>query len=101
MHSAADVSGCQLQVRDELVGGMIGINGKGDRAVKLLVGAYVSEGFFLGKGPSGRYQQFGDRHLAPPCNHDSSQCSATTAPWLAPLAPLVDSMARPYPRFLA
>src|SRR5262245_20118679 len=83
MHPTADVAGCQLQVCDELVSGMIGINGEGDRAVELLVGAYVSEGLFLGKGPSGRYQQFGDRHLAPPCNHGSYQCSVVTAPWLA------------------
>jgi hypothetical protein len=49
---AAGVSWCQLQVSDELIGGMVRINSEVDQAVELLVGAYVSKGFFLGKGPS-------------------------------------------------
>ena len=66
MHPATDISWGQLQVRNELVRGMIGINGKRDGAVELLVGAYLSKGLFLGKGPSRCDQQFGDCHRIPP-----------------------------------
>src|SRR5262249_14597671 len=84
MHPAADVAWCQLQVRNELVSGMSGINGKRDRPVELLVGAYLSKGFFLGKGPSGCYQQFGDCHCTPPWDHDSYSCTVSTATWSSP-----------------
>jgi hypothetical protein len=54
MHPAAGISWCQLQVGDELIGGMVGINSEVDRPVELLVGTYMAKGFFLSKGPSGR-----------------------------------------------
>src|SRR5215471_1610841 len=79
MHPATDVSWCQLQVGDKLIGGMRGINGKRDRPVELLVRAYLSIGFFFGKGPSGCYQQFGDCHRTPPWGHDSYPCTGSTA----------------------
>src|SRR5262249_16863287 len=79
MHPATDVSWCQLQVGDELISGMRGINGKRDRPVELLVGAYLPKGFFFGEGPSGRYQQFGDCHRIPPWDHDSYPCTVSTA----------------------
>src|SRR5262245_2899146 len=87
MHPAADVSRCQLQVGDDLVGGMCGINGKRDRPVELLVGAYVPKGFFLSKGSSRRYQQFGDCHCIPPWDHDSYPCTVSTATWSSPYRP--------------
>src|SRR5215813_12772496 len=80
MHPAADVSWCELQVGNELIGGMRGINGKRDRPVELLVGAYLSKGFFLGEGPSRHYQQFGDCHHTPPWDHASYTCTVSTAP---------------------
>src|SRR5207248_1448469 len=91
MHPATDVSWCQLQVGDELVGGMRGINGKVDGPVELLVGAYLPKGFFFGKGPSRRYQQFGDCHRTPPWDHDSYPCTVSTATWSSPYR-----LGRPY-----
>src|SRR6516225_7252438 len=79
MHPAADVSWCQLQVGNELVGGMRGINGKRDRPVELLVRAYLSKGFFLSKGSARRYQQLGNCHRTPPWDHDSYPCTVSTA----------------------
>ena len=66
MHPTTDVPWSQLQVRNELVRSMIGINGKRDGAIELLVGTYLSKGLFLGKGPSRCDQQFGDCHRIPP-----------------------------------
>jgi hypothetical protein len=56
----------ELQVSDEVVGQMAGINREVDDAVELLVGTNIAEGFFLREGLSGRNQQFGNRHCAPP-----------------------------------
>src|SRR5262252_1520393 len=80
MHPAADVSWCQLQVGDELIGGMRGINGKRDRPVELLIRAYLPKGFFLSKGSARRYQQFGDCHRTPPWDHDLYPCTVSSAP---------------------
>src|SRR5262249_16697449 len=91
MHPATDVSRCQLQVGDELIGGMRGINGKRDRPVELLVRTYLPKGFFLGKGSSRRYQDFSDCHRTPPWDHDSYPCTVLRAPWLSPYRP-----GRPY-----
>src|SRR5215813_10692211 len=82
MDPAASVARGQVQVNDELNGRMVGINREVDRAVELLVGAYLSKGFFLGKGPSRRDQQCGDCHRMPPCNPDPAWFPVS---FLAPL----------------
>jgi hypothetical protein len=66
MYETAAVAGSQLQVRNETVGGVVGINREVDRAVQLLVWTDLSERFLLRKGPSRRDQQLGDCHRAPP-----------------------------------
>src|SRR5262245_57953284 len=87
MYPATDVSWCQLQVGDELVGGMCGINGKRDCPVELLVGAYLPEGLFFGEGSSRRYQQFGNCHRTPPWGYDFYPCTVSTATWSSHYSP--------------
>jgi hypothetical protein len=52
---------------------MMGIHGEVYRTIELLVGTDIAEGFFLGEWLSGRAQQFGNRHRAPPCGNDSAR----------------------------
>src|SRR5262249_29677794 len=79
MHPAADVSWCQLQVGDELIGGMRGINGKRDRPVKLLIRAYLPKGFFLSKGVARGYQHVGDVHRPLRWANDLSPSTVSSA----------------------
>jgi hypothetical protein len=66
VHHAIGITWCPLQVGDDTIGRMVGINREVDDTVELLVGTDSSEGFLLSKGAAGRHQQFGNRHRAPP-----------------------------------